>query len=101
LLFINVEQNIANVISIVIAIIFAFFTNKIYVFESKSFKRNVVYREFVLFFTGRLFTMFLDIFLFFILASLLQFDGNLTKLFNSVLVIVLNYIISKKGIFKK
>ena len=95
------EQNIANAVSVIVSIIFAFFTNKVYVFKSKSFKRDIVYEEFVLFFTGRLFTMFLDMFLFFIFAGLMGFDGNLTKLFNSVFVIILNYIISKKTVFTK
>lgn len=96
--FINVDENILNTASIILAIIFAYFTNRKYVFKSKD--KNI-FNEFCKFAGSRAFSAIFEIILFFILNTLLQIDGMLSKVFISVIVIVLNYITSKLFVFKE
>jgi len=93
---------ISNVTSTIIAwilsVIFAFITNKIYVFESKS--QSILY-EITTFFTCRLGTGVLDILIMYVSVDLLKWNALLMKILSNVLVIILNYIFSKVIIFKK
>ena len=97
----------ANVISFICAVLFAFVTNKLWVFESKSFEKSVALPEFLKFISSRIFTGILEIVLVPILisiglsGSLFGVDGLVAKLVVTVVVIILNYILSKLIIFKK
>lgn len=103
---------ITNVISWIIAVVFAYITNKLWVFDSKSFKANVVVKELISFFGARLFSLGVEELGLWVLISLLHFgnisftlirwtiDGNfLSKLFMQFVVVVMNYIFSKFIIF--
>ncbi len=100
----------ANAIAWVGAVIFAFVTNKLIVFESKARDAQVVAKEALLFAGGRLVTLAIEtgvILLGLRLFIWLQFSEDRFNLYNwavkvvaSVIVIVLNYIISKLFIFK-
>lgn len=92
------ELQIANVISWVGAVSFAYVANRIFVFESKSPK---IFKEAVSFFSARLLTLFLDMGTMFVLATLLHINYNFSKLFAMGLVTVGNYVISKFFVFKK
>ena len=110
----SVNTLISNVIAFVVAVIFAFFVNKLFVFESKSFKFNVAAREFVTFVSGRIATFlieeagiwisqitgFEDMKLFDILG--ITVTGKIvTKIILSFIVLVLNYVIGKLLVFIK
>jgi len=103
----TLSVNLANLISWVCAVLFAFITNKLWVFESKSFEKSVALPEFVKFVSSRIATGVLEIVLVPFLIwiglsqSLLGIDGLIAKLIVTVLVIILNYILSKLLIFKK
>lgn len=96
-----------NILSWVCAVLFAFFTNKVFVFESKSFKRSVVVPEFTVFMGTRLLTGVLEMvgvpFLVDIgfSYSLFGAKGMWAKIVMSVFIVVLNYILSKKYVFKE
>ena len=92
---INVE--IANVIAWVVAVIFAYVTNRVIVFRSKN--QNVV-REGVKFFLGRIFTLLLELALMALLISIIRFNDKIAKIICQVVIIVGNYLISKIFVFK-
>lgn len=93
-----VELQIANFLSAFIAIIFAYFTNRKYVFKSKETNKL---KEATKFASSRLFTMFLDMFIMFIGVSVFHLNDKIFKIISQVLVVVGNYIISKFLVFRK
>jgi len=91
----------ANLISHFVAITFAFFPNKIFVFESTNWKPLFVLGEMLKFFSTRFIAIFLETPLLVLLVNILGFNDALMKLFTSVLLIITNYILSKWFIFRK
>lgn len=83
-----------------LAVVFAFITNKIWVFDSKSFARKIVIHELVTFFSCRIITGLLDIFIMYIAVDLMAWNELLWKMVSDVLVIILNFVASKLIIFK-
>ena len=95
---VSVELQIANVISWVLAVAFAFVTNRVFVFKSKNKK---VFKEMCSFVSSRIFSLFLDMLSMFIMVSVLSWNDKIAKLIVQVIVIVVNYILSKLFVFKK
>lgn len=93
-----VELQIANIISWILAVAFAYFTNRKYVFESKEPNKL---KEATKFIASRLVTLGLDMLTMFIMVSVLDINDKLSKLVSQVIVIVGNYLISKLIVFKK
>lgn len=97
---------IANVLSWICAIAFAFVVNKLWVFESKSWKRSVWLPELWKFLSARIVTGVLEIFVVPLLVgmgldqTIFGVEGMVAKVLVSVAVIVLNYVFSKLFIFK-
>ena len=95
----------SNVPSVVIAwllaVVFAFFTNKLWVFKSRSFAPDVLKHEIPTFFGARLLTGLLDLGIMYLAVDVLHGNGTVWKLISNVLVIILNYVASKLVIFKK
>lgn len=91
----------ATVIAWVAAVIFAFITNKLVVFESKSWKPSVAGKEFVAFIGARVFSLLVELLFMFVTVTLLSFNEFIAKIFVQFIVVVLNYIFSKLIIFKK
>ena len=96
-----VEANIANVVSVIAAIIFAFYVNKKYVFKSLSFARPVVMREGLAFVSARLISMGIEVGGFFALYSLLHMHEYAAKCVIAVFVVAINYFASKFLIFAR
>ncbi len=100
------ELNLSNILSWIIAVIFAFVVNKWLVFRSTSTKAKVMFKELSSFFGARVVTGIISIVLFPILfamgmnESLFHVDGFLAKITTSVIEIALNWIFSKYYIFK-
>ena len=106
---------IANVIAWVASVLFAFVTNKLFVFESKSWKGTVVLPEMGGFFLARVATGIMDMVLMWLLIDVVQMGAfhmvfgsmevlsgeMLAKILVNVVVIALNYIASKLWIFRK
>ena len=90
----------ANCIAWVITVIFAFVTNKIWVFESKSWKPAVAFKEFVAFIGARLFSFVVETAMMFVLVTLMSTPELIAKIIVGVVVVILNYIFSKLFIFK-
>lgn len=93
-----IELQIANIISWVCAVLFAFITNKIFVFKSKNKK---IFKEFISFVSARVLTLLLDMLIMFIMVTTLGINDKISKLVVQVVVIILNYVLSKIFVFKK
>lgn len=103
---------IANIIAWVAAVIFAFVTNKLFVFESKSWAPKVLAKEIPSFTGARVLTLGIEELGLFVMINLLHLEKVLTipslvsgemviKLIIAVVVVILNYIFSKLIIFRK
>ena len=98
--FMNMNELSANVYSWVVAVLFAFITNKLYVFTSPktSFVNNL--KQLVTFSSGRVMTLILEEGILYIFVMVLGVPGIAIKFIAQVIVIVLNYIISKIFVFR-
>ena len=105
---------LSNIISWIFAVTFAFVTNKLWVFESKSWTASVIKAEIIAFVAARLFSLLLEeagLYLLIDIFSLGTFSSAIfgftltgtliSKLIMQVIVVVANYIFSKFIIFKK
>ncbi len=98
---------IANILSWVCAVLFAFVSNKLWVFGSKSFEKAIVLPEFLKFLSSRIATGVIEIAGLPLLVylglggALFGIDGLAAKIIINIIVIVLNYVFSKLLIFKK
>lgn len=94
------EENLSNFIAILLAIIVAYITNKDMVFHSEAitFKEKIL--EFIKFMLGRAFTMIVEFVGGFILFKL-PIPNIISKAFITIIVIILNFFISKFFAFKK
>ncbi|EOS77168.1 hypothetical protein C819_01194 [Lachnospiraceae bacterium 10-1] len=93
-----VELQIANILSWVAGVAFAYVTNRKYVF--KSTEKNIL-KEAAQFSTSRISTLFLDMIVMFVMVTLLGINDIISKFVSSVLVTVSNYLISKLFVFHK
>ena len=94
----GLQLQIANILSWILSVAFAYITNRKYVFESKS---NNYAKEITSFVGGRVATLLMDMLIMFIFVTLFRLNDKLFKLVSQVVVIVANYIISKIFVFKK
>lgn len=92
---------IANVIAWFFSVIFAFVTNKIFVFRSDNNELKKIFQEVATFLVARILSLFLDSGVMFIFVQLIRSNDILAKMISNVLVIIFNYFASKLIIFKK
>lgn len=95
---VNIELGVANVISWFVAVIFAYITNRRYVFESSN--ENKI-KEVISFFMARVLTLIVDVLIMLIFVNVLGFNDKVMKIISQVIVIVSNYILSKVFVFKE
>lgn len=96
--FIINNYYINTTISWIIAVIFAFFINRSFVFKSKNNNKPI---EFIKFTGSRITTLLIELLLMFIFVKLLKINDMVVKIFVQIIIIVLNYVISKLFVFKK
>lgn len=96
------ELQIAVVTSWIISVLFAYITNKIFVFKSKE---NKIIKEIFLFFSSRIVTLLMESFIMWFFVTLLKLNSNIFiiiwSLFAQLIVIVGNYILSKCFVFTR
>ena len=97
----NLEENLSNVIAIIISVLFAYFSNKDLVFNSKATSLKEKFYEFLKFMLGRAFTMVVELVGFYVLFNLLGIPRLISKTSITIIVIILNFFISKFFAFKK
>ena len=91
----------ANTLAWVVAVAFAFVTNKIWVFESRDTSQKTLLREILSFLAARVVSLGAESATIYIGVNLLNGNLWLVKLLASVIVVLLNYIFSKLIIFRK
>ena len=96
----TVPNTLSNIIAWILAVSFAFVTNKQYVFENKEKEAKSVIAQFMKFISCRLATGLLDLVIMFVCVDLLELNAPLFKFLSNILVIILNYSASKVFIFK-
>lgn len=99
--WLGTSATVATVLSWVVAVAFAFVTNKPFVFKSYDWSYKVVGPELTKFVGCRIGSGLLETGIIFVTVDLLMWNGNVMKIVTSVLTVVLNYIASKWLIFIK
>lgn len=92
---------VSNIIAILASVFFQYFSNRFFVFERKEQTKKEVWIEFGKFMSARAVTALLDIAIMYIGVSLLFINELIMKVFTNIIVIILNYILSKFIVFTK
>jgi len=93
------DVNISNIISVALSILFAYFVNARFVFHSPARGLRGRLPEFCKFVGARLFTMAVEVGGVFLMADLLSINAMISKLSTQIIVLILNYLISKLIVF--
>lgn len=96
----GISAAVSNGIAWVCAVIFAFLTNKPFVFRSHDWSKAVVIPELTKFVGCRIGSGVLETGILFLTVDILHWNGNILKLITSVLVVILNYFGSKLIVFR-
>lgn len=97
----EINALVANIIDWIICVIFAYLTNRTWVFKSKAHNSNDLVRECSSFMVGRLGTLVLEEAVLCLGIDMMHINSMVVKVVAQVLVIVGNYVISKFFVFKK
>ena len=97
----HLSAAVSNVIAWVVAVAFAYVSNKPFVFRSYDWSAATVLPELCRFVGSRIASGGLETLIIFVAVDCLMFNGNVMKLVTSVLVVILNYFASKLIVFRK
>ncbi len=98
--YIHIANILSNIIAWFFSVTFAFVTNKIYVFKSKLLNLKNVFKEFFRFLIARIATGGVDLIIMYIGVDILKRSTLIIKIGSNILVIILNYILSRLIVFK-
>lgn len=96
----NVANVPSTIIAWIIAVVFAYITNKIFVFDSRSFEIKKIAREMISFFGCRFLTGVMDVAIMYFAVDIFELNAMLWKIISNILVVILNYIAGKLIVFK-
>ena len=96
---VGVQRDVANVISIILAILFAYVVNSKYVFQDKCDTLKDHIQPFLKFISARLVTMVIEVFGVWFFAEIMHMNDMVGKLITQFVVMALNYIFSKFLVF--
>ena len=100
--YLSIDENLANNIAIIIAVLFAYITNRLFVFENKSNTKKGILKEIISFFAFRVLSGILcDVGTFALMVKVFNINDIISKIVTQIMVIIVNYIFSKFIIFKK
>ena len=97
----HIPNLISNIIAWILSVTVAYLTNRVYVFDSKANTAKAIFVEVVSFFASRLITLGVDEAIMFITVDKLLWNGLLMKIISNIIVIILNFILSKLIVFRK
>ncbi|MCP0886848.1 GtrA family protein [Ligilactobacillus sp. WILCCON 0076] len=97
----HMYYQLANLIAWLLSVLFAFFTNKVWVFGSEYTTVSAFLIEMWWFFFYRIISLGFDAGIMYIGVSILQANKLATKLVDQIIIVILNYFFSKVFIFKK
>ncbi|WP_416828549.1 GtrA family protein [Ectobacillus polymachus] len=98
--FFHVDYKVATTIAWIVSVLFAYITNKKYVFNSQHSSMTQLFKEFFYFMGFRILSYFIDIFSMILFVGVLHVNDLLSKIIANVVVVVFNYFASKYVIFK-
>ncbi|MDO5557051.1 MAG: GtrA family protein [Clostridia bacterium] len=93
--------NVSNIIAWVISVAFAYITNKIWVFESKDNSITNILEEIIKFIGARVFSLLLELVIMNVFVGIMGMNDLIIKIIANIIVIIINYVLSKFMIFKK
>ncbi|NMD68804.1 GtrA family protein [Bacillus sp. DNRA2] len=96
-----VDYRVSTSIAWLFSVIFAFITNKMFVFNSKGFDLNTMVREFMSFMFFRILSYLIDLGMMIALVEWVQMNDMIAKILANVVVVIINYVASKYIIFRK
>ena len=91
----------SNVIAWILAVIYAYISNKIFVFASKSWHPSVLFKEFFEFVSARFLSGVVETIILYTFVDCLHYPDGYVKIFAGLLIGTVNYLLSKLLIFKK
>ncbi|MFA9381581.1 MAG: GtrA family protein [Acetanaerobacterium sp.] len=97
----GIDYLAANAVAWILSVLFAFVTNKLFVFASRDLAAKLVLKELTLFVGARLFSGALDMGTMYLFIDILHCNDMLIKIVSNVIVVVVNYVLSKLIIFRK
>ena len=97
---IHLETIRSNIIAWIVAVLFAYVTNKWWVFKSKVSNKKELFKEIMSFFSARVFTLIVETAFLWVVIDKLNWSEIPMKIISNILVIILNFILSKIFIFK-
>ena len=92
---------LCNIVAWVVAVAFAYLTNKPFVFKSHDWSAKTVLPELSKFVSCRLVSGVMETVIIFLTVDLMHWNGNIWKLFTQILVVIMNYFASKLLVFRK
>lgn len=95
----HIHYQVSNIISWVFSVVFAFITNKLFVFKVKN--NDNLFKEIYQFVKFRILSLIIDMGIMYLLVDLLKINDIISKILVQIIVVALNYIFSKLFIFKK
>lgn len=96
-----INELVNNVICWIVCVLMQFFTNRIWVFDGRVDSTGAFVKQMASFFGGRVFTLVLEEIILAVFITWLQMNATVVKLVAQVVVILLNYVISKLMVFRK
>ena len=99
--WLHLSGAVSNVIAWIVAVAFAYLTNKPFVFKSHDWSARTVVPELVSFVGCRIGSGLLETAIIFVTVDRIGWNGNLIKIITSILVVILNYMASKLVVFRK
>lgn len=96
----GINELIANALAWVFAVLFSYVTNKKWVFKAPTPTKTAFLMQMFAFFSGRFMTLVIEEAIIFVFITLLAYPSMWVKLAAQVVVVVLNYVISKLFVFR-
>lgn len=93
------NYQVATIIAWFLSVLFAYITNKIWVFSSKTISFNELIKEVSSFFFFRILSLIMDLLIMWLGVSILKINPLLTKVVDNIVVVIVNYFFSKWYIF--
>lgn len=98
---IMLDTYISNIIAWILSVLFAYITNRKYVFKIDNNNTSKKIKELFSFYGLRIVSLIIDMFIMYILINLINIDDLISKIITNIFVIVVNYLFSKYLIFNK
>lgn len=101
ILILFIDYKVVEIITLVVMKIFCYVTNKIFVFKTSFGNWKKLFKEILSFMGARIVTSILDVIGLIIMVEVLHLEEFVSKCFVTIVVIVLNYILSKQFVFAR